>query len=182
MDRTNFMIFKIQATSTALFTIALLAYFGRTVVRYRHQKLLLDDVFLFLGVLCLCAAFGLLVKFAEITYTLLGPHVGVWYISPNYESRMMQWSKISYAYFSLTYSLLFSVKLSFLFFVRILVRRVHKMTIYWWTILAIMLIAWPVTIFAPSCGVLGTSSSTTGFFKGPPLFYEANRYLSQQLA
>lgn len=41
----------------------------------------------------------------------------------------------------LTYITIYFVKLSFLIFFRILVRRDHKMMIYWWTTFAILIIA-----------------------------------------
>lgn len=57
----------------------------------------------------------------------------------------------------LTYITIYFIKLSFLFFFRILVRRDHKMMIYWWTTFAILIIALflslvmaiiPISIFA----------------------------------
>ena len=139
------------ATSITLFTIALLFLLARTVIRCRYQRqLLLDDIFLFFGVLCLCAAFGpLMLLFFHGEYT---------------------WSdinKIYDAYFTLTYSTLFSVKLSFLFFFRNLLRRAQKMIVYWWTVLAIIFIAWPVSILAavaPSCPIFGVFGPFQGDF------------------
>lgn len=88
---------------------------------------------------------------------------GRWVYVPDEEFQWLLGKKISDAYFALTFTTLFFVKLSFLLFFRILIRRVHKMTIYWWTVLAITMIAWPVSIVAaaaPSYPAFGASSST----------------------
>lgn len=125
------------------------------MIRYRVQRqLLLDDIFFFLGVLCLCAAFGLLIKLADFMYS----------IEPIYTLNMPmdRFNEIGDAYMALTYTTLFSVKLSFLLFFRILVRRIRTMIVYWWTVLAITCIAWPVSIVAavaPSCSIFGSLSS-----------------------
>lgn len=131
----------------ALFAIALLFVFVRIVVRYRYQKQLhLDDVFLLVGILCLCASFGLFIYI--INYFFKKSHV-LFASEPD---------KILDAWMAMTYTTIFSVKLSFLFFFRILVRRVPKMMFYWWTVLVIMFLAWPVSIVAavaPSCALFG---------------------------
>ena len=184
---TNVLTFRNQATSITLFTVALVFVFARTVIRFRYQKqLLLDDVFLFLGLLSLCAAFGLLMQSIEIMY----PYMNEATTAPkiiDFSSLcalMTSSNKIRDAYLSLTYSTLFSVKLSFLFFFRNLVRRVRTMMVYWWTVLAIMCIAWPASIAAavvPSCPVFCKYSSTTEpreFF----LSSEANALISQRVA
>lgn len=130
------------------------------MIRFRYQKqLFLDDVFLYFGVICLCAAVGLLLQFSEAMFmseSLITAHKGSYVRSKG--GLLIQLNKTSDAYLALTYTTLFSVKLSFLFFFRILVRRVRKMAIYWWTVLAIMIVAWPVSIVAavaPSCPVFG---------------------------
>lgn len=138
--------------------------FARTIIRYRVQKqLLLDDIFFYLAVLCLCAAFGLLVQLADIVYSdsqsYFDEHGDTvyWGAQPDFDA--WNFYKISDAYMALTYTTLFSVKLSFLLFFRILVRRIRTMIIYWWTVLAIMCIAWPVSIVAavaPPCPVFGS--------------------------
>lgn len=138
--------------------------FARTVIRFRYQKqLLLDDVFLYFGFICLCAAVGLLMQFAKTMYMNEALRTtGLSDENVNWQSHMLQFNKTSDAYMALTYTTLFSVKFSFLFFFRILVRRVRKMAIYWWVVFAIMLIAWPVSIVAavaPSCPVFGIYSS-----------------------
>ena len=136
---------------------------ARTVIRFRYQKQLsLDDAFLCFGVVCLSAAVGLLMQFSETMYMNEAFRTtGIYATKANWESLMLQFNKTSDAYLALTYTTLFSVKLSFLCFFRILVRRVRKMAIYWWTVLAIMIIAWPVSIVAavaPSCPVFGIPS------------------------
>ena len=143
--------------------------FARSVIRFRHQKqLLLDDVFLYFGVICLCAAVGLLMQFSETMYMNEEMKTtGLSTTKANWKSHMLQFNKTSDAYLALTYTTLFSVKLSFLFFFRILVRRVRKMAIYWWVVFAIMIVAWPVSIVAAvafSCPVFGITSSIFELF------------------
>lgn len=78
-------------------------------------------------------------------------------------SLVINFRKTSEAYMVLSYTTLFSVKLSFLLFFRILVRRVRIMIIYWWTVLAIMFVTWLVSIVAAvvrSCPIFGTPDCT----------------------
>lgn len=59
------------------------------------------------------------------------------------------WVKGDYTggvYIILIYFTIYFVKLSFLFFFRTLVRRDRTMTIYWWTVLAIMIVTLLVSI------------------------------------
>ena len=142
--------------------------FARTIIRYRVQKqILLDDIFFYLGVLCLCAAFGVFVQMADFISweQQLDPN-GLIKVAA-FTRRLNQFSKNSDAYMALTYTTLFSVKLSFLLFFRILVRRIRKMIIYWWTVLAIMCIAWPVSVVAAvasPCPVFGSPFSMVKSF------------------
>lgn len=147
-----------------LLIIAIFFVFVRTVIRFRYQKqFLLDDAFLYFGVICLCVAVGLLLQFSEAMYATENYIItGEGEYRANRVSELARFDKNSDAYLALTYTTLFSVKLGFLFFFRILVRRVRKMAIYWWTVLAIMIVAWPVSIVAataPSCPVFGINSS-----------------------
>lgn len=161
----NFVDFK-QSTSIALASIALVAVFARTVIRLRYQKrLFVDDVFLYIGVVCLCVALGLLVQFSESMYV-----IGI-FLATDLDLDLenlysFQFSENSGAYMILTYITIFFVKFSFLFFFRILVRRDHKMIIYWWTVFAIMIVTFPVSVIivvVPFCNVFHLSSSVTTY-------------------
>ena len=125
--------------------MALLAVLARTTIRLRHRRQFsADDLFLYFGVICLCAAMGLLVKYFEDMYLteafMINPLAMD--ISPTNLSSLFRFHNVIIAYITLTYTTLFSVKLSFLFFFRNLVRRVRRMMIYWWTVLGIMIVTW----------------------------------------
>lgn len=67
-------------------------------------------------------------------------------IPPDFENQLFRFHKISDAYLVLTYTSIFAVKFSFLFFFRVLVRRVHKMVVYWWIVVAVTAVAWIVCV------------------------------------
>lgn len=88
-------------------------------------------------------------------------------IRPNYQSLLFQYHKYSAAYLTLIYTTIFAVKFSFLFFLRVFVRRLRNMMIYWWTVFAIMILAWPISFVAGAflpCPYFGMRSSTTYLF------------------
>lgn len=60
--------------------------------------------------------------------------------------QLFRFHKLSDAYLVLTYTSIFAVKFSFLFFFRVLVRRVHKMVVYWWIVIAITTVGWIVCV------------------------------------
>lgn len=69
-------------------------------------------------------------------------------IPPDFENQLFRFHKISDAYLVLTYTSIFAVKFSFLFFFRVLVRRVHKMVVYWWIVVAVTAVAWIVCVIS----------------------------------
>lgn len=122
------------------------------MIRLIHQKRLsLDDAFLYFAVICLCAAVGLLLHFTEAMYFNQALFLDSSAEFPsNYQALVdfleHKFHKTSAAYLILAHTTIFSVKFSFLFFFRVLVRRVRKMIVYWWTIFGIMIVAWVVTL------------------------------------
>lgn len=93
---------------------------------------------------------GLLVEFSETLYlneALITESLTTQKPS-NYLQLLTQFHKLNAAYLVLIYTSIFFVKFSFLIFFRIFVVRCGKMMIYWWTVLAIMIIAWPVSFIA----------------------------------
>ncbi|MCJ1468504.1 hypothetical protein MMC07_007133 [Pseudocyphellaria aurata] len=124
-------------TPTTLFAFSVLFVIARTTLRLRYQKrLFIDDAFLFFAEICLCASVGLLYAFAEGLYLdealITRPSAAVF--PPDFMHLLFQFHKLSDAYLVLTYTSIFAVKFSFLFFFRVLVRRMHKMIVYWWTV------------------------------------------------
>ena len=124
------------------------------MIRLRYQnQLLIDDVFLYFGVICLCAAMGLLVEFSNDIFTDEALRMNPLKIdlTSNYSSQLHRFQKMQNAYLVFTYTTIFSVKLSFLFFFRTLVRQARQMMIYWWTVLFTMIVAWILCIIVGTC-------------------------------
>ena len=93
---------------------------------------------------------GLHVEFSDSLYSnqALITHSLNIKMSSNHPLSFLQFHILNAAYLILVYTTIFFVKFSFLFFFRNLVRRFRKMMIYWWTVLAIMIVVWPVTFIA----------------------------------
>lgn len=110
------------------------------MIRRRLQKrLFVDDFFLYVAVICIGVAGGLLWRFAPRMYSL-----EAYFATYNYELIFIFYAHIQMkhfggAYMILSYTTINFVKLSFLFFFRILVRRDHKMMMYWWRVLVIVI-------------------------------------------
>ena len=91
---------------------------------------------------------GLLVDFSKVVYFMEAVITNSLEteLPPDFLSILFRYHKTSVTYFVLAHTTIFAVKFSYLFFFHILVRRVRKMMIYWWTVLAILVVAWAVTI------------------------------------
>lgn len=141
--------------STILFAFSVLFVIARITLRLRYQKrLFIDDAFLFIAQVLLCVCLGLLYMFADSLFLdealVTRPSLAI--IPPDFENQLFRFHKISDAYLVLTYTSIFAVKFSFLFFFRVLVRRVHKMVVYWWIVVAVTAVAWivcSISIFLP---------------------------------
>lgn len=69
-------------------------------------------------------------------------------LPPDFLNQLFRFHKLSDAYLVLTYTSIFAVKFSFLFFFRVLVRRMHKMIVYWWIVVAVTTVAWAVCVIS----------------------------------
>lgn len=152
-------------------SIALILVLARTVIRLRLQKrLFVEDAFLFLGVMCLCASVAFVWRFSTGIFKqeeVLNEPLEVNGVMRSYLidpiDNADNADNADGVYIVLIYITIYFVKLSFLFFFRNLVRRDRKMTIYWWTVLAIMIVALFVSILivvVPLCAVFPTPHST----------------------
>lgn len=111
------------------------------MIRLRLQKrLFLDDVFLYIGVICLGVAAYFLWRFFEVVDQI----TTTYYQGGEIETQLMYTTICSFMIF--TYSTIYFVKLSFLFFFRILVRQDHKLMIYWWMTFVIINVALLVSV------------------------------------
>lgn len=149
------------------FAIALSFVFARTGIRLRYQKrLFIDDIFLYFGVICLCAALGLYLEFSKdmfLNEALMTKPLQT-KLPSDYLSIWIRFHKMSASYLALTYTTIFSVKFSFLFFFRTLTQRARQMVIYWWMVLFILVVTWIITVVAVDfvCLDFGIGSCTIG--------------------
>ena len=140
-----------QAASITLFTVSIILAIARTCIRLRYQKrLFADDVFLLVAILCLCAALALLVIFCPSMY-LIEAYVAatpVIELPPDplqllaLEQHLFKYLKLSDVYYIMTWTTIFAVKFSFLFFFRVLIRRVRGITLYWRIVGGISVLSW----------------------------------------
>ena len=133
----------------------------RTFIRVkRFQRVLVDDAFLLIAVVCLVAGTSLLYVDIPYIYAEIDAEAGL--LSPvptNFLQQILYDQKIQDAATTLLVTTLFSVKLSFLFFFRHLIRRVRYMNIWWWCVFVILV---PSAIFCMfsnivSCADFGPS-------------------------
>lgn len=140
-----------QAASITLFTISIILAIARTCIRLRYQKrLFADDVFLLVAVICLCAALTLLVIFAPSMYLIeafitSAPTIE---LPPDplqqqaLEQKLFNYLKLSDVYYIMSWTTIFAVKFSFLFFFRVLIWRVRGITLYWRIVGGVSVLAW----------------------------------------
>lgn len=147
--------------SITLFTTSILVAVARTIIRLHYQKrLFFDDVFLAIAVLSLCAALILLFFFSSSMYmiemrTIENPSDET--PSPQLIAELSRYSRLSNTYIALLWSAIYSVKFSFLFFSRVLVRRLRTTVLYWRAISVVTIVTWAyavVTVFM-NCPHLG---------------------------
>ncbi|MCJ1470459.1 hypothetical protein MMC07_009104 [Pseudocyphellaria aurata] len=134
---------------TILFTLSVVFLLARTTLRLRYQKrLFIDDAFLLFAEICLGASVGLLYAFADnlFLYEALVTRPSAVVLSPDSINQQILLRKQSDACLALTYTSIFAVKFSFLFFFKVLVRRMHRMIVYWWIVVAVTTIAWIVCV------------------------------------
>lgn len=139
-----------------LFTLAILFTFCRIIIRLRYQTggLSLDDTFLAFGVACLCVSFALALNFLSSMFLVEAIHTG--YPIPDTPldivDQLLRFHRLGYIFVVLTHTTIFAVKFSYLFFFKSLIRRVRKLTIYWWTVTLITGAVWGfgvVAVFIP---------------------------------
>lgn len=139
-----------------LFTFAILFTFCRIIIQLRYQtgRLSLDDALLVFGVVCLCVSFALLFTFLPSMFLTEAINIGYPNpdIPPDVVDQAQRFHVLSDIFLVLTFTTIFAVKFSFLFFFKILIRRVRKMNGYWWTVTLITGAVWSfgvVSVFLP---------------------------------
>jgi len=131
----------LKVVTSTLLAICIISTLARFYIRLvlQHQ-FSIDDFFLILGVGCIVCAIG------TVYVVLDGLYLGVAMMSGDAEvlSKIPpNWLEITYHYHKmvtisglLTWAAIVCVKMSFLFFFRKLIERIHVMIVYWWIILA----------------------------------------------
>ena len=143
-----------------MLAIAILLAVLRTLIRtYKFRRLFLDDAFLFLATITLIA--GTVLTHLDFPYLYLQVNVelGLESPPPDFEQQLVVDEKLQDAATVLLGVTVFSVKFSFLFFFRGLLRRVQNLQTWWWCVLAVLIPTAGVCICSDfiSCPVFGES-------------------------
>ena len=126
-----------QATESVFLSVALLTAIIRTAVRVHHfRRLYLDDYFLFFGVASLVVSQGLF--FASVPVYYLSYLVTVGKVRPpldllDHAKRVTVFSIVAEV---LAWTTIFAIKLSFLFYFRLLIERLPRLEKWWWFVFA----------------------------------------------
>ncbi|KAL2042823.1 hypothetical protein N7G274_004583 [Stereocaulon virgatum] len=134
------------ASSVALFVIAILAAIARTILRIHYQnRLFIDDGFLLLAVLFAVVCMGLLPQFLDATY-LLQAHLEA-RVPPGTTEEQVNAATLRFHLYSdvlnsLSFTIVFAIKFSFLSFFKQLIRRIRKLEIYWWYVVGVTAVTW----------------------------------------
>ena len=136
-----------------MLAMAVLLSSARSYIRLRKfKRLFADDGFLFLAVIALIA--GTIILYADVPaiYTINDVLAGVEKAPIDFSDQLIQDHGFQVAASSLEMLAVFSVKFSFLFFFRSLIRRIPYLTIWWWCILACLV---PTALICIFSGFLG---------------------------
>lgn len=128
-------------TTGILLGIAAILATGRTYIRlHRDGRLLVDDGFFLLATATLLAGSVLLYLDIPLVYTQLNVSSGMIPPPDDFIQQLLASIKLQNAAVVLLTTTIFSVKLSFWFFFRDLLRRIRSLTIWWWCILPFLII------------------------------------------
>lgn len=123
-----------------MLAVAVVLAIGRVYIRIRlNHRFYIDDGLFFLAVVTLVA--GTVMTYIDIPYIYLQQNVqsGARAPPPDLIQQLLKSVKIQDAAVVLLSTTLFAVKLSFLAFFRSLIRRLKKLEIWWWCVLAIVI-------------------------------------------
>ncbi|KAL8860836.1 MAG: hypothetical protein Q9178_002866 [Gyalolechia marmorata] len=123
-----------------MLAVAVSLALGRIFIRAKlNRKIYVDDGFFFLAVVTLIA--GTIMTYLDIPYIYLQQNVGAGTQAPppDFTQQLIKSVKIQYSAAVLLSTTIFAVKLAFLAFFRGLIRRLKKLEIWWWCVLAIVI-------------------------------------------
>jgi len=106
----------------------------RVAVQIKNRgRIFLSDAFLVFACACLCAGTGLLYRLTESLYLLQALSENPFSVAlpPDFTNYLLTALKFLFAYQTVTWTVVFSVKFSFLAFFRPLVRRLAKLKMWW---------------------------------------------------
>lgn len=133
---------------------------ARTVIRvYKFRRVFVDDYFLFIAVASLIASTGILLRNLQPLYYIATVSAGLEPLSLEYINSSTDTSNFFDALECLSWTTLFAVKFSFLFFFRNLIKRLRDLEILWWCVLVICVPVAGVWICLPfiECPYVGKS-------------------------
>ncbi|SLM38057.1 hypothetical protein LPUS_08153 [Lasallia pustulata] len=136
----------------ALFGLAVLCAAIRTCIRIRRfRRLFIDDAFLLVAALTLTANTAL--TYVLIPYIYTKTDVGAGVKAPS--AQLMQHLVLAQRVF--TWTTLYAVKLSFLFFFRSIICRLRNLMIFWWCDFAVVILAYGACVAAGfmACSTFG---------------------------
>lgn len=142
-----------QVTIGVLAGLALCCFILRIAIRLRYQKRLrLDDAFLIVAAICLCAATGILYHVTWFLYlhtaALHIPRL-LPYLLRGY-ADLLAFQKKIYPFLDLAQTATYAVKGCFLVFMRPLIWHIsRKVNWYYWSIVGFCIIAWAYTVVMP---------------------------------
>ena len=122
---------------------------GRVIVRfYRSCRITVDDGFFYLAVTTLIA--GTTVLYFDIPYIYLQEDVEAGLRDPpaDFVLQLLQDQRLQNAAATLLGTAIASVKFSFLFFFRGLLRQQNKMMMWWWCILVLLVPTTAILVFS----------------------------------
>ncbi|MCJ1472331.1 hypothetical protein MMC13_000978 [Lambiella insularis] len=132
---------------TTFLVLAVLSALARTTLRLRqNHTLYTDDYFLLYAVVALCVCAGVAFSIKDLIYLQIYVGLGWEKPAPDFFQQMLEFEKRIQVASALTWSALYAVKLSFLFFFRNLIRRVRALEVWWWVVLACVIVGGAASI------------------------------------
>lgn len=123
-----------------LLGLALVAAAGRVIARWhRFRKILWDDVFFSIGVITLIAGTGLTYADIPLIYLQENVEAGLVQPPPDIVARLIRSEQLQDGATVLLVGTVFSIKFSFLFFFKYLIKQQKKLTMWWWTVFGLLI-------------------------------------------
>ena len=165
------MIFMLQGIIAALFGVAILIVAARIGTRWRlRQRLYLDDIFLLFGLACLCGATGIILVSVKKVFLTEAILVDKLFKLTEGEANSVANTApaIIHSFLFLTWTVVISVKFSFLALFRLLIQRISwKITFYYWFVVVFTVLTWifmvsEAFILCPAVGAPNINSKSIG--------------------